>query len=373
MTGTRLSLVRLLAAAVFALLCLMIPLDAGAQATTPGAPVIDKVTARAGWLLVQWEAPTNDGGSEITACDLRHIETSEDETVDANWTEVENVWPTADGELEYGLRGLTNGTEYDVQVRAVNANGDGDWSATVTGTPELSEKTRATIVAVRGDDGAVAVTWNAPTEVVDPITVYHVRYILTSADESVDTNWTVYDDAWTVGRQEYGITGLTNGVAYDVQVRAVDSYGDGAWSATASATPADFADALADAGELTLQTESSGKLHPLGSLRYWGKIDPSSDEDYFKLVLTDTQVPVDVGFWIYTLGDLDTVGELLDDAGETIESDDFGGVLPNPENFFIWRTLKAGTYYIQGAHLRRHHRQVQCDGIEAGRVSQRHD
>ena len=349
MTGTRLSLVRLLAAAVFALLCLMIPLDAGAQATTPGAPVIDKVTARAGWLLVQWEAPTNDGGSEITACDLRHIETSEDETVDANWTEVENVWPTADGELEYGLRGLTNGTEYDVQVRAVNANGDGDWSATVTGTPELSEKTRATIVAVRGDDGAVAVTWNAPTEVVDPITVYHVRYILTSADESVDTNWTVDDDAWTVGRQEYGITGLTNGVAYDVQVRAVDSYGDGAWSATASATPADFADALADAGELTLQTESSGKLHPLGSLRYWGKIDPSSDEDYFKLVLTDTQVPVDVGFWIYTLGDLDTVGELLDDAGETIESDDFGGVLPDPENFFIWRTLKAGTYYIKVA------------------------
>ena len=70
-----------------------------------------------------------------------------------------------------------------------------------------------------------------------------------------------------------------------------------------------------------------------------------------------------------------------------MESDDFGGVLPDPENFFIWRTLKAGTYYIkvagygtetgdyvlQGAHLRRHHRQVQCDGIEAGRVSQRHD
>ena len=349
MTGARLPLVRLLAAAFFALLCLLTPLDAGAQANLPGAPAIDKVTARAGWLLVQWEAPTSDGGSLITAYDLRHIETSEDETVDANWTEVENVWPTADGELEYGLRGLTNGTEYDVQVRAVNANGDGDWSATVTGTPELSEKTRATIVAVRGDDGAVAVTWNAPTEVVDPITVYHVRYILTSADESVDTNWTVDDDAWTVGQQEYGITGLTNGVAYDVQVRAVDSYGDGAWSATASATPADFADALADAGELTLQTESSGKLHPLGSLRYWGKIDPSSDEDHFKLVLTDTQVPVDVGFWIYTLGDLDTVGELLDDTGETIESDDFGGVLPDPENFFIWHTLKAGTYYIKVA------------------------
>ena len=241
MTGARLSLVRLLAAAFFALLCLLTPLDVGAQANLPGAPVIDKVTARAGWLLVEWSAPTSDGGSLITAYDVRSIETGASATDKADptkWTTQDNAWTTTGGgDLLYALEGLTNGTEYDVQVRAVNANGDGDWSATVTGTPELSEKTRATIVAVRGDDGAVAVTWNAPTEVVNPITVYHVRYILTSADESVDTNWTVDDDAWTVGRQEYGITGLTNGVAYDVQVRAVDSYGDGAWSATASVTP----------------------------------------------------------------------------------------------------------------------------------------
>ena len=349
MTGIRLSLVRLLAAAVFALLCLMIPLDAGAQATTPGAPVIDKVTARAGWLLVQWEVPTNDGGSEITAYDLRHIETSEDETVDANWTEVENIWRTVDGELEYDLRRLTNGTEYDVQVRGVNGEGDGAWSATITGTPELSEKTRATIVDVRGDDGGVAVTWNAPTEVVDTITAYDVRYILSDAADKTDGNWTVDDDAWTVGQREYGITGLTNGVAYDVQVRAVDSFGDGPWSETMSATPGDFGDSDADATELTLETTSSGTLEALGSLRYWGKI-ASGDEDWFKLEITNAQARTPVGFWIYTLGDLDTVGELFESDGTTLttlESDDFGGVLPDPENFFIWRTLKAGTYYIK--------------------------
>ena len=82
-----------------------------------------------------------------------------------------------------------------MQVRAVNANGDGT-GRQLTGTPELSEKTRATIVAVRGDDGAVAVTWNAPTE-SPPSRLTTSATSITSADETVDTNWTVEDDAWT--------------------------------------------------------------------------------------------------------------------------------------------------------------------------------
>ena len=45
------------------------------------------------------------------------------------------MWTTGDGDLRYKLDGLTNDTEYDVQVRAVNTNGDGDWSTTTTGTP----------------------------------------------------------------------------------------------------------------------------------------------------------------------------------------------------------------------------------------------
>ena len=52
-------------------------------------------------------------------------------------------------------------------------------------------------------------------------------------------------------------------------------------------------------------------------------------------------------YWIYTLGDLDTVGELLDSNGMSVESDDYGAVLPNPDNFFLWRKLQSGTYYIK--------------------------
>ena len=70
-----------------------------------------------------------------TAYDLRYIETAADETVDSNWTVVEDVWTTGSGDLQYTLTGLTADTEYDLQVRAVNAVGDGPWSATVTATP----------------------------------------------------------------------------------------------------------------------------------------------------------------------------------------------------------------------------------------------
>ena len=76
MTAVRLPVSGLLAAALLALVFLLITLDVGAQA--PEAPIIDKVTARAGWLLVEWSAPFNVGGSAIIAYDVRHIKTIED-------------------------------------------------------------------------------------------------------------------------------------------------------------------------------------------------------------------------------------------------------------------------------------------------------
>ena len=44
------------------------------------------------------------------------------------------MWAAGSGSLQYTLSGLTGGTQYDVQVRAVNAAGASAWSATVTGT-----------------------------------------------------------------------------------------------------------------------------------------------------------------------------------------------------------------------------------------------
>ena len=104
--------------------------------TAPEAPVISAVAPGDGSLTVSWTAPTETGDAAIIFYDLRYIRSDADETVDANWTVIEDAWTTtADGDLEYVISGLTNGTEYDLQVRAVNSAGDGPWSATVTGTP----------------------------------------------------------------------------------------------------------------------------------------------------------------------------------------------------------------------------------------------
>ena len=321
-----LSPARLLSAAGGALLCLVLALGYASAQTPPAAPTIDSVTPGDTTLTVAWTAPAGETG--ITAYDVRHIETSADETDDANWTEVDDAWTSRT--LEYTITGLTNGTEYDVQVLAVNSHGDGTWSDTKTGTPVLPAPT---VDSVRADDRAVRVSWSAPTGITTGVAAYDVRYIETSANEPVDANWTVEEDAWKEGSGSlaYAVTGLTNGTEYDVQVRAVDEDDvDGAWSATTSATPADHGDTRAAA-----TTVSPGT-------RVWGAIDPAADEDYFSFSVSRT-----ADYWIYTLGDLDTVGELLDGDGMPIDSNDRGGVLPTPDNFFLWQRLQSGTYYIK--------------------------
>ena len=112
--------------------------------TTPlGAPSITTpITAGAGSLTVSWRAPSGDA-SGITAYDLRHILTSADEAVDANWTLVQDAW-TGTGPLRYEITGLTGGAQYDLQVRAVNSVGDGPWSVTATGTPAVPAGASAT-------------------------------------------------------------------------------------------------------------------------------------------------------------------------------------------------------------------------------------
>ena len=361
-----LSPARLLFAAGCALLCLVLALGYASAQTPPAAPTINFVSSGDTTLAVAWTPPVGETG--ITAYDVRHIKTSEDETDDANWTVVDNAWTF--GALGYFITGLTNGTQYDVQVRAVNSHGDGTWTDTEVGTPAL---TAPTIDSVRADDRAVLVSWSAPTGITTGVSAYDVRYIETSADETMDSNWTVAEDAWEEGGGSlaYAVTGLTNGTEYDVQVRAVDENdADGAWSATTSATPADHGDTRAAATSVT------------AGARVWGIIDPADDEDYFSFSVSRT-----ADYWIYTLGNLDTVGELLDSGGMSIDTGDRGGVLPNPDNFFLWQRLQTGTYYIkvtgygstdepyilqdQGVHG--HHVQEQRGHPESQRLCERHD
>ena len=287
------------------------------------APTIDSVTPGDDQLTIGWTAPA--GVTGITAYDLHYIETSADETVDGNWTKVEDVW-TGSGDLEYRLGGLDNGVGYDVQMRTVTTT-DSAWSGTSTGTPQIPGPA---ITSVITGDEALTVVWTAPAvAATTAIDAYDLRYIKTSEDEAVDANWTVVEKFWTSGSLYGVLAGLTNGTGYDVQVRAAADT-DGAWSATSTGTPAEHGDTTATATNLTVGT-------PLG-----GTIDPGTDEDYFKLVLRNATTIL-----IRTSGDLDTVGELLDSGGSQLDMNDDCDLPESPANFLIWRAARAGTYYVK--------------------------
>ena len=104
--------------------------------SVPVTPTITTlIVGGADSLIVGWIAPAR--GQAVSAYDLRYVRTDADEMVDANWTVVEDVW-TGTGALKYVIAALVAGTQYDVQVRAVSANGEGPWSAIVSGTPLAS-------------------------------------------------------------------------------------------------------------------------------------------------------------------------------------------------------------------------------------------
>ena len=93
-------------------------------AVVPAAPAAPTLTPGSALLGVAFVAPGNDGGSAITSYDYRRSPAGA-----GTWTTVTGVTSP------FNITGLTNGTSYDVQVRAVNAVGNGAWSASSTATP----------------------------------------------------------------------------------------------------------------------------------------------------------------------------------------------------------------------------------------------
>ena len=90
------------------------------------------------------------------------------------------------------------------------------------------------------------------------ITAYDLRYVRSDAANKGDAQWTVVEDVWTgVGALSHELTGLEGGRQYDLQVRAVDSTGDGPWSATDVGTP--------DTGEAIPQSPANAQYRHDGA------------------------------------------------------------------------------------------------------------
>ncbi|GAA2175704.1 hypothetical protein GCM10009846_26630 [Agrococcus versicolor] len=168
---------------------------------------------------VSWTAPA-DGGAAITSYVL------EQRPAGGEWTPVDAsrvVSTTA------SLVGLANGTAVEVRVAAINVRGQGPW-ATVSAAPRTVPGAPTAVAATPGD-GTASLSWTAPaSDGGDAVTGYVVQQRVAGGA------WIASVTA-QLGAGTATVTGLTNGVAVEVRVAAVNAAGTGAWSEAASVTP----------------------------------------------------------------------------------------------------------------------------------------
>ncbi len=186
----------------------------GTPRTVPSAPSITSVTPGNGQLTVKFSAPSTNG-APISAYEY---------SIDNGATFTTVGAPPSTRTIVIG--GLTNGTAYQVRVRAVNAAGAGAPSRARAGTPRTVPGAPS-IDAVVAGSRSLTLTITAPTSTGgSPITSY--QYSLDGG-----TRWST--KSLTAGSMK--LTSLRAGTTYNVIVRAVNAAGAGAASAPGSGTP----------------------------------------------------------------------------------------------------------------------------------------
>ena len=182
-------------------------------ATIPGAPTIGVITPANGQLSVAFTAGTI-GGSAIT----NYKYSSDNGSTFTACSPEQTTSPVV-------ITGLTNGTPYNVQLKAVNAVGDGTATSSTAATPATTPGAPTIGTATFGNAQA-SVAFTAPA----------------SNGGSAVTSYTVTSspDGFTASgaSSPLVVTGLTNGTAYTFTVSATNSIGTGAASsASNSVTP----------------------------------------------------------------------------------------------------------------------------------------
>lgn len=127
------------------------------------------------------------------------------------------------------ISSLVNGSTYQVKLRAVNVQGSGIASTALSAVPATTPGA-PTITRLEPADGQLAIVIGSPAN-NGGASVINYEY---SLDGGV--NWVTRSPASVVS--PWSITGLSNGTAYSMMLRAVNVQGIGVASASTSGTPA---------------------------------------------------------------------------------------------------------------------------------------
>ncbi len=165
------------------------------------------VTAGDGQVTVSWTAPASNGAPILEY----------DVFVDGSDASINTG---TSGTLSTTVPRLTNGVTYEVQVRARNSVGWGDWSLAARATPEAAaQPPDAPNVSVSARDGQLVVSWDASSANGSPVTGYTVSW--SGSDKNGSRRLGASARSFTV-------PSLTNGAGYTVSVVARSAAGNSA-------------------------------------------------------------------------------------------------------------------------------------------------
>ena len=171
---------------------------------------------------LSWTAPTQSGSADVTDYVVEYSSDS-----GSTWAEFDDGMSTS---TDATVTGLTNGTTYQFRVKAVSSGGTSEPSATATaivGVPSAPTSLSATPLGL-----SVRLTWTAPTQNGgSAITDYVAQF---SADSGA--TWSTFSDSISTSTTTT-VTGLTNGLTYQLRVSAVNSVGTSAYSSLVIAVP----------------------------------------------------------------------------------------------------------------------------------------
>ena len=193
----------------------------------PGAPTVSAASVSS--LTVTWTAPANDG-PPITDYDYRYRRTA----TQGAWTAVTGTTITG---LSATIRGLADDTSYDVQVRATNAEGTGEWSAAGASATDANTApvfTSPATFEVVENRAAVGTVRAVDSDAEDTVTGYLITRVLAQPFFEIDGTTGALTFITAPNFEDPQDRGADN--TYEVSVRASSGEGERVKTATQTIT-----------------------------------------------------------------------------------------------------------------------------------------
>jgi subtilisin family serine protease len=171
---------------------------------------------------LSWTAPTQSGGADVTDYVVEYSFNS-----GSTWTVFADGVSTSTSAT---VTGLTNGTTYQFRVKAVSSGGTSEASSTATavvGVPSAPTSLSATPLGL-----SIRLSWTAPAQNGGSVITDYVAQFSTDSGAT----WSTFSDSVSTSTTTT-VTGLTNGLTYQLRVSAVNSVGTSAPSSVVIAVP----------------------------------------------------------------------------------------------------------------------------------------